>query len=89
MFYGNNKVQSKKVGDFELSPMTAEWLSYMRGNPGGQYPNILKDFQWGVLNKCREVKNCDRQLIFVEGPTKKIDNAEILKDLNFRVYDYF
>ena len=70
--------------------MTAAWLAYMRGNPGGQYPNILKDFQWGVLNKCQEKStNTDRQLIFVEGRTKKVDNSEILKDLNFIVYDYF
>jgi hypothetical protein len=61
----NNKEQVVEVGNFKMSPMTAAWLSYMRGNPGGQYPDILKDFQWGVSNRCQAVENVDRQLIFV------------------------
>ena len=44
-FYSNsNKEAISELGKFSLSPMTESWLAYVRGNPGGQYPNILKDF---------------------------------------------
>ena len=77
------------MGNFKMSPMTAAWLSYMRGNPGGQYPDILKDFQWGVSNRCQAVENVDRQLIFVQGNRKNFENSDILQDLSFKVYDHF
>jgi hypothetical protein len=40
-----------KEGD-KLSPMTGAWLSYIKGNLGALYPEVLKDFQWGITNRC-------------------------------------
>jgi hypothetical protein len=36
----------------KLSPMTAAWLGYIKGNLGAQYPDVLKNFQWGITNRC-------------------------------------
>jgi hypothetical protein len=32
--------------------MTGAWLSYIKGNLGALYPEVLKDFQWGITNRC-------------------------------------
>jgi hypothetical protein len=42
--HDSEKTQTVDMQGLKISQMTYEWLSYMRGNPGGQYPDILKDF---------------------------------------------
>ena len=56
--------------DDSLSPTTDNWLQFMYGNPGGPYPLVLKEFQYGILNKCEESSLCSRNLVFVRGLPK-------------------
>ena len=52
-------------GEETLSPTTDNWLQFMHGNPGGPYPIVLREFQYGILNKCEESSMCMRNIVFV------------------------
>ena len=53
-----------------ISPTIKAWLGFNYANPGSYYPEILKEFQWGVLNRCEQVTMSTRQIQFIKGPPK-------------------
>jgi hypothetical protein len=48
-----------------LSPTTAAWIYFIKANPGGEYPLILGEFQYSVINRCDNKVNTTRQVVLV------------------------
>ena len=61
----------------------------MMANPGALYPLILKEFQWGILNKCQYNFASTRQVQFVQGPEKPWENVHFFKGLSNKVDELF
>ena len=51
-FYAKPDGGLADAGKGMLSPTTEAWLNFMMANPGGAYPSVLKNFQYGILNNC-------------------------------------
>ena len=61
----------------------------MMANPGALYPLILKEFQWGILNKCQYNFASTRQVQFVQGPEKPWDKEDFVRGLDEKVEELF
>jgi hypothetical protein len=65
----------------ELSPTTSNFLVFMYANPGAGYPSVLSEFQYMVLNRCEQVSQTNRNVIFVFPRKKTWTNDEIIHGL--------
>ena len=88
-FYAKKDGEKASAGNGMLSPTTEAWLTFMMANPGGAYPSVLKNFQWGILNGCDQKVYTTRDVIFVQPNEKPWSKEEILAGFSTKVEDNF
>lgn len=72
-----------------LSPTTQAFIYFLMANPGAIYPNVMLEFQWGVLNRC-DLQMCStRGIQFVEGLPKNWTNQEFVQTLTDKIVQTF
>jgi hypothetical protein len=75
--------------DSRFSPMIRAWVTFLLGNKGGMYPDVLAHFAWKDERMCDLKIKSTKAIQFVKGPRKPIKNMEFLEGLAKIVFESF